>query len=334
MSSMNLNQFLSQIGSDGTTLSQHTVLCFKDASGNGSYPLLFFSLFCSQLKKNETILVEVVDLSGQERNSIESKLQTSFLGLQTFYWLKNITEIDEKKRAFWMAYLSDYRGPNVVAFFTHDQSVTMTKDDHVVIVIPDAIDQKTFLSLAAFFCKNSVIPNSSITKIVQGRGAISRGAISRGAISLDAACLLLHYIILLGTNVDIFVDRWLDKIVMPERSLFTLSTSFFAKKSDTFFRLWSEISNDYADVFWVAFWSEQLWRAHQFVVLSKAQQFEQAKKIGIRLPFTFINRDWKLHNPAQLRQAHDDIYAIDYCLKNGGSSISLDLFYSKFLSQK
>ena len=100
----------------------------------------------------------------------------------------------------------------------------------------------------------------------------------------------MHYAKVLGANTDYFISAWLEKIITPERSLFTLSTYFFAKKAQLFFAEWKNIFGQYSEQFWIAFWSEQLWRAHHYVDYSKAKQFALAKKIGYRLPFTFMQR--------------------------------------------
>jgi len=317
---MNLNQFFAHI-KEAHWMSQHSVIAFKGAN---SYPLLFFSLLCSRFKESGSTMVEIIDVSGQENSHTLAALQTSFLGMPTFYWLKNLSELDEKKRTFWIHYLSSYQGPNTVAFFINEATSFQVKHDHLEVSISDVIDQQSFINLTSFFCVKTPIASASIKRIF----------VHHDTIPLDTACLLMQYAIVLGGNMDLFVCQWLDKIVTPERSLFTLSAALFAKKSEPFFKLWSGIHDDYADVFWVAFWSEQLWRAHHFVALSQLKQFEQAKKIGARLPFSFLQRDWKLHKPERLKAAHDAIYAIDCSLKNGGSAISLDLFYSKFFAQK
>ena len=58
----------------------------------------------------------------------------------------------------------------------------------------------------------------------------------------------------------------------------------------------------------------------------------QAKTMAFRLPFSFIQTDWKKYAPAELRAAHDFVYGMDHQLKNGGDAFCFDLFYSKFFS--
>jgi hypothetical protein len=191
----------------------------------------------------------------------------------------------------------------------------------IAITIPAALDQKQLTCLIAIFGNDTVLLKN-VTRICKGRDGIS----------LDHACILMHYARLLGANTDQFVHQWLDKILMPERSLFTLSTHFFAKKPKVFFELLGHIGGEYPEIFWVSYWSESLWRAHYYVALNQTKQFGEAKKMSNRLPFSFIQRDWKLHSPSALKKAHQQLYEIDFALKNGASEGMLDLFYSKFFS--
>jgi hypothetical protein len=59
------------------------------------------------------------------------------------------------------------------------------------------------------------------------------------------------------------------------------------------------------------------------------REMVEAKKVGFRLPFSFMQRDWKKTSVHELIQAHDCIYALDYGLKNGGE-FWMELFYTKF----
>jgi hypothetical protein len=128
------------------------------------------------------------------------------------------------------------------------------------------------------------------------------------------------------------MEEWFNKIIAADVSLFTLSTYFFAKKSKQFFQLLAHIGPQYSEIFWVSYWSEAVWKAHYYIAFTKAKQFSEAKKISTRLPFNFIQRDWKLHSPESLKKAHQHLYEIDFSLKNGGSQGMLDLFYSRYFA--
>lgn len=260
-----------------------------------------------------------MDVQAEDFNMIQAQLETTFLGQRTFYWLKSAVDLDEKKRKQLIAYLAQYQGPNIVGVFVALES--QTSPEGVEIIVEPLIDQKTFTQLVTYLSVNSTLAT---------RQLMDRVFKQNDMIPLDTACLLMSYGRVLGANSEYFISSWLEKILTPERSLFTLSTYFFAKKGQLFFKEWSRIRADYSEQFWIAFWSEQLWRAYHFVEYTRAKQPAMAKKIAHRLPFTFMQRDWQQFKVNELRNAHHYLYEIDSALKNSGDPVGFDLFYSKF----
>jgi hypothetical protein len=153
-------------------------------------------------------------------------------------------------------------------------------------------------------------------------------------LSLDQLCIFVNYAFLLGSRHANFIDDWLEKILVNEHSFFTLSKFFFAFDSKSFYKYWNSLSNEYAPIFWTIYWSEQLYRAFNFLNLRDQGKNLQAKQIAYKLPFSFIQSDWKKTSLNELRQAHQFLYDIDYALKNGASDFSLDLFYAKFFARE
>jgi hypothetical protein len=121
---------------------------------------------------------------------------------------------------------------------------------------------------------------------------------------------------------------------VPELSLFTLSQYFFARDGMRFFKQWSILKDQYAAPFWISFWSEQLWRASSFIELSEQHNFAEAKRISFKLPFSFIQRDWKNVTVQELKRAHDVLYHCDCAIKNGGDPNVLELFYTDYLQRQ
>lgn len=312
---MHIAQFFSKVD-DAVFFHTQAVICFK--GNQEAYPLLFFSLLFKRLK---TMPIISIDCVSEQWPTIQAQLETSFLGQRYIYWLGNISELDEKKKKQLIVYLGHYTGPNCVALFLPAELSIANKQCEEIMVEP-LIDQTSFIKLLTFFEKNgSVNIQSIVTRVYK----------ENKTIPLDTACLLMHYLELLSANTtDYFISDWLSKIVTPEKSLFTLSAYLFSKKAKLFLQEWSKIGPDYSEQFWVAFWSEQLWRAYHFVEYSRAHQPALAKRIAMRLPFTFMQRDWQNFSVNELRNAHQAIYEIDFALKNGGSAIALDAFYSKF----
>jgi len=318
---MRLSEFLKSLDSPDL-LVKNKVLLFK---GSGQYPLIFFSFFVQRIKSLLDIEVQSLDLAIEREAIIKSKLETSFLGLKTFYWLHDIGSLKAKPRAQWIKYLKRYEGPNIVAFFAGSAVRSSIKEGVTIIEVNDSVDKRNFLSMVKFLDRPL---SKSFEKIID---TLFRTNLN---LPLDQACMLMHYAFLIGGGYKEFETSWLDKIVVPQKSFFTLSQYFFDKNSKHFFQLWSKISSDYPEQFWIAFWSEQLWRACNVVKLLKNKDFAQAKSVSFRLPFSFMQRSWRELSQLELQNAHDFIYSIDYSLKNGGKSFSLDLFYSKFLNNQ
>jgi len=292
-------------------------ICFRGL-GQG-YPLLFFfELF----KHVGDAQVEVA--RPAEENSADSfaRLSTSFLGQTSFYWLKNISSLKGKKGKQLLTFLKSYQGPHGVAFFIDAVTGGSAKDYSVCIDIPEKIDQKTFVQLADFLGQTVTAPQvAALFKAV-------------GAISLDTACLLLQYLQVTGRVANDFMKNWLHKIAEPEHSLTALSKSFFTRDARTFFAQWAQMGDAYPPQFWISFWSEQLWRAYNFVEQSRAHNFPEAKRVSFRLPYNFTQRLWRETRLPELRAAHDFLYSVDYSLKNGGAPFSLELFYFNFFTAR
>ena len=77
----------------------------------------------------------------------------------------------------------------------------------------------------------------------------------------------------MGNHYETFIDTWLDAFIVPETSLFTLSQHFFARSPQKFLSVWKAIAPSYAEQFWIAFWSEQLWRAYHVVDCLQQSRF-------------------------------------------------------------
>ena len=301
---------------DITVLNNVPVICFK----KNNYPLLFFSFLCARLKSTSYELT-ILDCTQVEFNTIQSQLETSFLGNKIFYWLKDISVLDVAARQHFIDYCASYKGPHQIGFAL---DVTTSYADHadtLIINLEDKITHDIYAELYQFFyCKplDTTLFLNTLFKRDQ-------------ALSLDNACRLLHYQMVLGRRFEDFFTGWLERIIIPDKSLFLVSQNLFAKNQKSFLLTWQSVASDYPDEFWIAFWSEQLWQAINFVIAAQKVGAVEAKKSVSRLPFSFMQKDWRSYSVAELTNAHNFLYSIDYRLKNGSGSFGLDLFYSKFL---
>lgn len=286
------------------------------------YPLLFFSLL---FKQGIGISVETINTADEDTAAIVAKLSTTFLGNTSFYWLKNISALKGKKQKTLFVFLKQYRGPNSIAFFVNQDALSNQKEVPLCIPLPEKIDQKLFIQLASYLGMPITKSRESLVTKIFKKG---------GALSLDGSCLLMQSLTLVGRGSDELVLDWLASSITLEHSLNELSQYFFSKQSHLFFTLWSRVGDDYSPQFWLSFWSDQLWRAFNFVQQSRQQNFIEAKRLCFRLPYRFVQRDFKTADLSALRAAHNFIYSVDCSLKNGGSTFSLELFYTYFLNDQ
>lgn len=223
-----------------------------------------------------------------------------------------------------LTYLQEYQGPHIVICFLPIKNKQIAVAHGLVIDMDEVKVDKDMLTLIMRLTQPSLDLKklNPIIKYISSR---------RLSIALDDACLISQYLLVCTTIGDDFL-AWLDTILFPDKALFTLSQTFFSKNVSSFYTQWQNQESLYAEAFWISFWSEQLWRACAVIELYENKEFAQAKTMAFRLPFSFIQTDWKKYAPAELRAAHDFVYGMDHQLKNGGDAFCFDLFYSKFFS--
>lgn len=316
---MQLIQFL-ESASSKEFLNTPRVILFQARE----YPIVFLSQFFTVLKAQQ--YVETIACDTLVPQEIFAKLEMSFLGLSSLYWLTGMEDLDEKRKSALVTYLKSYTGAHTVFGFISSDSSIKEQKNLLIISIPDALDAAIFQALAVYFQKINAQKNTLFQKLLFAHAP---------TITLDQCCVAIHYGQLIGKDTQLFCASWLDAIIAPEKSLFILSQHFFAKDAKAFLQLWAKVGHEFGLPFWVAFWSEQVWRASYFIAYQEQKQFAPAKKISFRLPFSFMQRDWKKVQREELKNAHAFLYDFDFNLKNSNSeSISLDLFFAKFFGNQ
>ena len=250
-------------------------------------------------------------------------MATSFLGISALYLLQNVGQLDTKKQESLISFLKNYHGPNKILFFTQAQLVAEVPDSWCLIDTPLKIDKKLFVSLTQWY---GVAENERTKQFID---YLFTGY---EQVPLDTACLLIEYMLLVGANTIQFFGELAEHIMVSDQSLFALSQAFFKKNSKQFFKQWQRVHHHYSPQFWLSFWSDQLMRATLYVALQEEQKVAYARKISQRLPFSFINYDWKNYTPRELQATHAFIYSLDHRLKNGGDDQFIDLLYSSFFA--
>lgn len=316
---MQLKEFLTRYQSDKTMLEKQTITCFAIPE-KCTFPIIFSSS-CISLFKADGYHIETIDVSRINYSQVVSQLETSFLGMSLYYWLKGFDDIDSKYRSSLIEFLARYQGPHKIIIFISYAEITKLEKHHSIISLVNTVDTSLFTTILQFFKKKTA---ASIIKLV------TQMMSDYNTIDLDQACMVMNYMHVMGRS-DESTQQLFEKILESDRSLFILSQHFFSKDFSAFYSLWSRFESEYPMTFWTTFWSEQLWRAYHAHYFLKQNNVALAKSIGFRLPFTFMQRDWKKVTLRELKNAHQSMYELDLAYKNNiETQTGIDLFYSKF----
>jgi hypothetical protein len=302
-----LSQFLKGTFSDGLH-----VVCLQSEQ----YPLLFGRKFTQYVAEKRTIPFAYQSMKSDNQAATMAALQTSFLGSHSCYWLGSLDELPKSKQQQWIDFFSTYTGPHYLVFSTAISCASIQTIE--VVEVPHALDAASLSSISPLFAGKSLSFKGDLF-------------LQTDKLSVDELCLFMEYDAVLGRGASRFAKEWLSQMVVPELSLFSLSQALFDRKAASFFRLWKQLAQKYGAPFWITFWSEQMWRAYHYVALQQKGKQAEAKKVGYRLPFSFLNRTWRRYSLDELQQLHHFLYDIDFHIKNGGHAYALDLFYATLL---
>lgn len=313
---MSLVQFLTSLDSHFSQDKRYLVTYFQTES----YPIIFSLLLRNYIRTNYNASLYTYSLADESVSALQIQLETYFLGSSLSYWLTHsLGDLEKAKQKEITRYIKQYQGPHTVICFGQEE---LTGTHINTVIIPQSITKEILYTL---------LPMLGMQRTAREELFIKKLGTYQATLSLDTACLLLYYGRLLNRNqYDEFFNYWFGQLVDSKQSLFKLSQLFFAKQAGPFFKEWQQIRQSYATQFWISFWSEQIWRAYNFIYLARAHNWIEAKKISARLPFSFMQRDWKQIKLDELYNAHQSLYTLDYKLKHGVSEIGLELFYNTF----
>ncbi len=296
-----------------------SVVLFHAKSG---YPGQFFFWLLHQHKK--TMLHQVLSLDELDSATVKATVQTSFLGQSCMYWLRNVSDITQKARLDILTFLSDYQGPNHVWLFAYNTDINKVPSTWQDVLLPDELTYKDCMRLIAQVPSlQSAYMQEFVPRLFQ----------ERKSIMFDEFFMVQRYFqVLSSKQLEQFMAEWLEHIISDDASLFRLSQYFFAKDTRPFFIEWHKAMQKYNEQFWIVYWAEQLWRAAAFITLARKNQRAQAKPITYKLPFTFLQSDWRDYSVRELKGAHAFLYDLDVNIKSGSSPMAFDLFFSKFFA--
>lgn len=314
---MNITDFFSNF----STLCRydHPVICFLGKS----YQPMFLQKTYDYMQ--ELIGEPIQKLSlDQDLSEIQIRLATTFLGKRNWYCFDNLYAISsQKKREAYIRFIANYKGPHRIISFISTADSTLFKQDGIVscslqeVYTSDQVKQVPIL----YDQDNPAISAYFFSKLYR----------LKKEYSLEQLCLLQEYAKLLGKNMNVFFQEWIDKLIVSDVSLFHMSQLFFEKSSTEFFVKWKEIRGNYSDQFWTTFFSEQLFKAYFYIQHGGHVPTDQ-KQLLFGLSFSFLKHDWKVYDQKELALAHQKIYNIDLSLKQGGSVYQLDAFLASFFA--
>lgn len=287
------------------------------------YPVLFFATLLERLRKTYSPSPKTVSFLDSDFVALQAQLSTTFLGQKDSIWCGNISEVESATKKKALLFLESYEGPHSLFAFVNSKDLPAGIDKQLVVNLDDSLSDSEREQLIALLFEH--LQWQQVYELTQE---------SYKTMSLDTLVLLAHYRLVLGKNTQLFMQQWFEKLLAPEESLFTLTQWFFARKPQHFYRTWHAIKDNYVPVFWTTFWSEQVWRAHYALALLKQNELAQAKQMAYRLPFSFLQKDWKNISEEELQKAHDFLYAADFNSKNGASDLFLEVFFNNFFCKQ
>ena len=299
---MNVQSFLQNYTS-GYASEKEKVIVLKGYE----YTPLFFSILLEKIKENPDQTVKVVS-EEIDIVSLFSQLSTSFLGSTAVYWLSNVSHYKPAQQKKLLQFLQTYQGPHVVMLYISDK-IVLNPEHGVLVEMEKEYAYDSVKAIASLYSEQN------LTGIIYFLRMLFQ---KKKMYGLEELCLLLQYQMVLGKNQDLFFEQWFAKLTMDDYSLFYVSELFFAKKNDAFVEYWDGVFNQYSEMFWVSFWSDQLYKAYCYTF-----QMQQGRIVSkyetYGLPFSFLKFDWKKHSLEHLQKSHQKIYQVDFALKNGAS---------------
>jgi hypothetical protein len=316
---MTLKEFLAASERPSFWGSRQT-LCFTGSE----YPAAFFSAIFDRLRAGNLFPhgYQRIDIAGREKREIYGTLGQSVLGSQTFFWLGNVSDERESKAATaFKQYLCDYQFPHSVAFFIATTDVP-AQNNATIIQLPAVLDLQEFILLGIWLGQQDIEKKKSLYEEL----------FYTGKQSLQSCILLYDYVALASTKQKALFSSYIQVLYASDITLQQLAESFFSKREKEFFITWDKLQDEYPPIFWVIFWTEQLWRALHVTKFMHQKQFVNAKKMSYRLPYSFINKDWQRVQIDELVECYEFLYQIDYAIKTGSTFCSLDLFFAHYFA--
>lgn len=271
---------------------------------SAEHTLLFWSLF---RRKYACRLLSFPSNSGDFAHW-SGELSQSFLGQSTVYWgvLPGVQAKNSKVRQQVIQFLKTYNGPHAVWVLVEEEAIGELSSCRRVLVPATIAGAKLFEIAELFGMERSVAVLDNIALVP-----------TRSTLLLDTAVqLLLHagYVPIKQRDAAMV---FLHRLLPQEISLVNLAELFFKKEWPAFFKEWSTVVDLYGDMFWISFWTEQLWRAYWVCWYMQRGQQTKARSMSYRLPLSFCTAGWRQASLLTLRQQYEHMAFLDTAIKQG-----------------
>lgn len=318
---MNIEQVL-KVVFDKHHWQKSPVTCF---TGN-LYPYQFI-MKCLRVLESEQYLPAPrsrIQINNQDAKNFLPFLQQTILGQISFFWLGDVDEsFTQKQATFLIEALSKYSGENRIAFFARE---VPQKNLIVELPLPSEITLDEGIVLIKFFF-SKMLNNS------QKLHAIELLFKQCKTISLNLFMTIMDSFELVHSkNLDLLLE-YLAPTLPFNAELSQLSQAFF-KRDTLFFKYWQELNKIYPPVFWLVFWGDQWWRAFHLTTFALQKNIILAKKMGFKLPYSFITKDWQSYQPQYFQNLLAKLYAVDYNIKQGSTFCFFDVIHAQHFALK
>jgi len=268
------------------------------------HTLLFWSLF--RQKKQCRLLSFPTNISDFAQWSGE--LSQSFLGQSTVFFgvVPAVQAKNSKVRQQAIQFLKTYTGPHAVWLLVDEEGAPEFGACRKVAVASTIAAERLEEVAQIFDMVRSVA-------VVQALAVIP----VRTTLSLDTAMQLLLHAGYVPTRNPQPAEAFLQTLLPQEISLVQVAELFFKQNWPEFLKEWAAVSPLYSDMFWISFWTEQLWRAYWVCWYMERGQQTKARSMSYRLPASFTSGGWRHQSALILRAQYEHISFLDTGIKFG-----------------
>lgn len=249
---------------------------------------------------------------------VYEQLYQTFLGTQIHYWLVPSVPWQTKLKKELFDVLGKYVGPHAVTIVLSPEDADYFIGNKRMrrVELPKLVAGSQLEALAAF------LGYERAARILPSVAGLFH------ELSLDQACLLVRHAHYLPVKEETGIQRYLVHLVPEASSLGVVSDLFLRREWPAFFTQWNRLVAEYSDMFWVAFFSDLVWRAYYVQRALVAKDLVQAKRMSFRLPASFITKTWRLSTGQELADLYEQLYFFDTRVKKGSAFSMQDFLIS------